>query len=275
MKKLFILPMLILIFSSVSAQFVKFHLGATSGINSTIELDKGIAEDPRYNSTYSYAISPVGFTAGVDLSKKFGISLEGIKSFQQQVYQILDAAEQVKGERKIELSYIQLPLLFKLMSGGNAGTRANFNFGPQLNILSDAKESMEAQAGTYSIPAGTDFTQIQEEFPTAVDNGDGTYQLPADMPSTDLLTKKANDFKNTQFSIAAAFGLDIDISKHLYLTTQIRSIYTVSEITNGEALERIKNGNSSTLAGERATVNLGFQVGLHYMFGTTRKFLPR
>jgi hypothetical protein len=275
MKKLFVLPALMLIFSSASAQFVKFHLGVTSGINSTIELDKGIAKDPRYNSTYSYAVSPIGFSAGVDLSKKFGIGLEGIKSFQQQVYQILDAAEQVKGERKIELSYIQLPLLFKLMSGGDAATRFNFNFGPQLNVLSDAKESMEAQAGTYTIPQGTDFTNIQEEFPTAVNNGDGTYNLPADVPSTDLLTKKADDFKNTQFSIAASFGLDIDIAKHFFLTTQIRSIYTLSEITNGDALEKIKSGTGNSLAAERATVNIGFQFGLHYMFGNTRKFAQR
>ena len=269
MKRLVILCFSILTVTTGTAQIVQIHLGATTTVNATYVLDKGLSEDPRYNSTATYQWAPIGFNFGVDLGRKFGLSLEGIKSKQGQIYEMIDAYEKVKGHRKISLDYLQLPMLMRFMSGGNAGTRANFNLGPQLSLLTDARESIEAQAGTYQIPEGMDFTSIQQEFPQATDNGDGTYNIP-DMPSMDLLTKKANDFKNTEFSIAGAFGLDIDLSKHLYLTTQIRATYSLTDMRNGDVIEKIKSGDSADIFGQRANLLVGAQIGLHWMFGTTR-----
>lgn len=267
MKQLFTILLCLIGFSSYS-QLVQVHFGATTAVNATFVLDKGLSEDPRYNSEMTYKFAPIGFNFGVDLGRKVGISLEAIKAQTGQVYKMLDAANSVKGERKIDMSYLQLPMLFKFMSGGSAGTRANFNLGPQLSFLTAAKESVEAQAGTFEIPEGTDFSTIQQEFPTAVDNGDGTYNLPSDVPSTDVLTKKANDFRNTEFSIAAAFGLDIDLSKHLYLTTQIRANYSITDMRNGDVIDEIKAGGNPF--NRRANLLVGMQLGLHYMLGSTR-----
>lgn len=269
MKPLLILCFSILTVTTGTAQIVQIHLGATTTVNATYVLDKGLSEDPRYNSTATYQWAPIGLNFGVDLGRKFGLSLEGIKSKQGQIYEMIDAYEKVKGQRKISLDYLQLPMLMRFMSGGNGGARANFNLGPQLSLLTDARESIEAQAGTFQIPEGMDFTSIQQEFPQATDNGDGTYNIP-DVPSMDLLTKKANDFKNTEFSIAGAFGLDIDLSKHLYLTTQIRATYSLTDMRNGDVIEKIKSGDSADIFGQRANLLVGAQIGLHWMFGTTR-----
>lgn len=270
MKRLVVLCFSIFAVGSATAQIIQVHLGATTAVNATFVLDKGLSEDPRYNSSYTYQFAPIGFNFGVDFGKKFGLSLEGIKSKQGQIYEMIDAYEKIKGQRKISLDYLQLPMLFKFMSGGNGGARANFNLGPQLSFLTDARESIQANAGTYQIPEGVDFEAIQQEFPTATNNGDGTYQLPADVPSKDLLTKKANDFKNTEFSIAGAFGLDIDLSKHLFLTTQVRATYSLTDMRNGDVIEAIKNGDGATIFDQRANLLVGVQLGLHYMFGKTR-----
>ena len=272
MKRLVFVIASLCFLQQASAQLVQVHLGVTTAGNATFVLDKGLSKDPRYNSTYTYNLAPVGFNFGVDLGRKFGLSLEGIKARQGQIYQMIDIAEKVKGERKIDLSYIHLPLLMKFMSGGNGGARANFNIGPQLSLLTDARESVEAQAGTFEIPEGMDFAAVQQEFPTAVDNGDGTYQIPSDVPSKDVLSKKANDFKNTEFAIAAAFGLDIDLSRHLFLTTQVRANYSLTDMRNGDVIDRIKNGDAGSLFGQRANLVVGVQLGLHYMFGSTRSF---
>ena len=80
MKRLFILCLSILTVSTVSAQLVQIHLGATTSVNATYVLDKGLSEDPRYNSTATYQWAPIGFNFGLDLGRKFGLSLEGIKS---------------------------------------------------------------------------------------------------------------------------------------------------------------------------------------------------
>jgi len=272
MRKFLIVSLFTVVVTSGIAQVPHIHLGLTTGVNTTIVMDKGLSEDPRYNATYTYKFAPIGFNFGVDFTRKFGLSLEGIKSLQGQIYQIIDVAEQVQGERRIEMSYLQLPLLLRFMSGGNSGTRANFNFGPQMSLLTGAVESVEAKAGMYSIPEGTDFATIKQEFPNAIDQGNGTYQLPSNVPSKDLLTKEAHDFKNTEFSIAASFGLDIDLSKHMYLTTQLRGTYSLSDIRNGDVYNKIKSGTADDLIAQRAVVNVGLQLGLHYMFGTTRKF---
>ena len=270
-KYLAIFVVCFLLVRTASAQQV--HLGLTTAVNATFVLDKGLSEDPRYNSTYTYQMAPIGFNFGVDIGKKFGLSLESIMSKQGQIYEIIDAAEQIKGQRKIELSYLQLPMLFRFMSGGNAGARANFNVGPQLSFLTNAVESISANGGTYTIPEGVTPESVQANFPTAEINGDGTYTIPEGSPSfKEIMSKEANDFKNTEFSIAAAFGLDIDLSKHLYLTTQIRANYSLTDMRNGDVIESIKNGEGSDIFGQRANLLVGIQLGLHYSFGVTRSF---
>jgi hypothetical protein len=258
--------------ATTSYSQVQIHLGATTAVNATFVLDKGLSADPRYNSTYTYKFAPIGFNFGVDLGRKFGLSLESILAQQGQVYEMIDAANQVRGQRKIDMKYLQLPLLMRFMSGGDAGARANFNIGPQMSILTDAVESIQADAGTFEIPEGVDFASIQQEFPTAVNNGDNTYTLPADVPSQDILSKKANDFKNTEFSIAAAFGIDIDLSKHFYLTTQIRANYSITDMRNGDVIDGLKSGDGADIFGQRANLLVGMQLGLHYMIGSTRSF---
>lgn len=276
MKRIFLFCALLFIAAAAQAQGVKVHLGATSAVNATFVLDKGLSEDPRYNSSLTYNFAPIGFNFGVDIGRKFGLSLEGIKAAQGQVYELVDVARNIRGERRIDLEYIQLPLLFRFMSGGNSGARANFNIGPQMSFLTDARESIQARAGTYSIPDGMDLASIQTEFPTAVAGAEpGTYTLPSDMPSRDLFTKEADEFKNSEFSIAAAFGLDVDLSRHLYLSTQIRANYSLTDMRNGDVIDRVKSGEAGSLFGERANVLVGVQFGLHWMFGTTRSFHNR
>lgn len=252
---------------SIETSAQQIHLGVTSAVNATFVLDKGLSEDPRYSSQYTYNMAPVGFSFGVDFGRTFGLSLESILSRQGQIYEIIDAAEQIKGQREISLSYVHLPLLMKFMSGGTGAVRTNFNLGPQLSLLTKAVETMHHEAGTFVIPDDAGF-QMPEG---ATDNGDGTYTTGA-MEPTELLTREANNFENSEFQIAAAFGLDIDLAKHLFLSTQIRANYSLTDMRTGDVIEDIKTGEGSELFGKRANMLVGLQLGLHYTFGVTRSF---
>lgn len=268
--------LLFLLSTYVSFAQIQMHLGATTAVNATFVLDKGLSEDPRYNSTMTYNFAPVGVNFGVDFTKKFGLSLESILSNQGQIYEMIDAGKQIAGERNIDLQYLQLPLLMRFMSGGNGGTRANFNIGPQFSFLTDATESLQANAGVdYVIPEGMTYEEIQAnyaQFGGTVIPGEtnGTYQLQEDFYAE--IDKQTEAFKNTEFQIAASFGLDIDLSKHLYLTTQIRANYSLTEMTNEEAFDAVSSGNGSDIFSQRANLLVGVQIGLHYMFGSTRSF---
>ena len=253
----------------------QIHIGATTAYNATFVFDKGLSQDPRYNSTYTYNWAPVGVSFGVDFGRKFGLQLETIKSAQGQIYDVINTAKQIAGTRKIDVEYFNIPLMMKFMSGGSGRTRANFNFGPQLAILSKGVESLTTSAGNYEIPQGVDFATIQQDYPSAIDNNNGTYTLPNDVPTTTLLPNKKDptlDFRNKEFQLAAAFGLDIDLSKHLYLTTQIRANYSLTDMRNEDVINSLKAGDFSEIFGGRANFLLGVQMGLHYYFGTLRSF---
>jgi len=262
---------LFLILAGFSAN-AQIHLGATTAYNATFVLDKGLSDDPRYNSTYTYNFAPVGFTFGVDFGRKFGLSLESILSNQGQIYNVINTAKEIAGSRKIDLQYIQLPLMMKFMGGGSGRARGNFNFGPQLSILTKGLETLQTNKGNYEIPEGVDFAMIQQDYPAATDVGNGTYNLPNDVPTTDLLTKELDDFKTTEFQLAAAFGLDIDLSKHLFLSTQIRANYSLTDMRNEDVINSLKKGDFSEIFGGRANFLVGVQIGLHYYFGTLRSF---
>jgi len=269
-KKLLLIVALFITLVHVSFAQVQVHVGATTGYNATFVLDKGLSEDPRYNSTITYNWAPIGFNFGADFSNTFGLSLESILSHQGQIYEIIDVAETVVGQRNIDLSYIHLPLLMRFMSGGNGGTRANFNLGPQLSLLTDASEVVQYSTSTMIFPEGT---ELPDGSTNVVENVDGsvTATVPAKSP-TEVLSKEMNDFKNAEFQIAGAFGLDIDLSRHLYLSTQIRANYSLTDMRNGDVIEMIKSGNTADIFGQRANLVVGVQLGLHYMFGSTRSF---
>lgn len=244
----------------------QIHIGATTGLNATFVLDKGLREDPRYNSTYTYQWAPVGMSFGVNIGRRLGLSLESILSNQGQLYQVVNAAEQIAGKRDISLQYINLPVLLNFKGAGSGRARSNFNFGPQLGLLTKAREVIQFDPGTYTIPNDPNF----ELPPNATDNGDGTYTLTETYRQE--FTKAANDFKNAEFQIAMGFGLDIDLSKHLYLSTQVRVNYSLTDMRNKDVIEAIQNGNASDIFGARANMLVGVQMGLHYMFGSTRSF---
>jgi hypothetical protein len=269
-KKLLLIAALFITLVHVSFAQVQVHIGATTAYNATFVLDKGLSEDPRYNSTITYNWAPIGFNFGVDFSNTFGLSLESILSHQGQIYEIIDIAETVVGQRNIDLSYIHLPLLMRFMSGGNGGTRANFNLGPQLSLLTNASEVVQYKSSTMIFPKGT---ELPPGSTNVVENVDGsvTATVPAKSPQ-EVLSKEMGSFKNAEFQIAGAFGLDIDLSRHLYLSTQIRANYSLTDMRNGDVIEIVKSGNTADLFGQRANLVVGVQLGVHYMFGSTRSF---
>ena len=264
-RKLIILALLFTPFLTPA----QVHIGVTTGVNSTFVLDKGLSQDPRYNSQMTYNFAPAGFSFGVDISNGFGIQLESILAKQGQVFEVLDVAKTVVGERKIDLNYIQLPLLFKFMSAKATKARTNFSLGPQLSILRNGVETMQYEASTQNIE------NINELPEGATLNADGSYNVPA-LPDTEILSSSADEeirkFNETELQIAASFGVDIDISKHLYLSTLIRANYSFTDMRNGDLVDLLKSNNLDGLFDRRANLAIGAQIGLNFMFNGVRSF---
>ncbi len=252
------------------------HVGLTTGINSTILLENGFSEDPRYNSKMTLSTSPIGVNVGYDLTPSFGLSLESILANQEMFYEIVDIADQIKGGQEIDLQYIHLPLLLNFMNGGDAAARFNFSIGPQLSLLTAAVESYYVEAGDYKIPANSSFAEISATYPGATQSTEqaqnGEYTIPSDINTTELLNRKADDFRNLEFQIAGAMGVSIDLGPHLMLSTLLRANYRVTDMTNEDALSLVLENNAQQLFAQKAQLTLGLQVGIHYSFNVTRAF---
>jgi len=255
------------------------HVGLTTGINSTILLDNGLSEDPRYNSKLTMATSPIGVNVGYDLTPSFGLSLESILSNQELIYEIVDIADQIKGGQEIDLQYVHLPLLLNFMNSGDAAARFNFSIGPQVSLLTAAVESYYVEAGDYKMPSDATFADISASYPNATQSPEqaqnGEYTIPTDINTTELLNREANDFKSMEFQIAGAMGVNIDLGPHLMLSTLLRANYRVTDMTNEDALNLVLENNAQQLFARKAQLMLGLQVGIHYSFSVTRAFKNR
>jgi hypothetical protein len=262
----------VFLLSTVSLAQPKVHLGLTSAVNSTFVLDKGLSEDPRYSAKANYEWAPIGFTFGIDLSKSFGLQLESIKSAQGQIYEIIDVYDQVVGERNIDLNYLQFPLLLRFMSKGDGRTRFNFQMGPQLSFMQQGVETIEYLQSVQEIPAGG-------EIPAgATINPDGTYNVPALEPTEILSSVAENEiqkFKDKEVQLSMGFGLDIDVFRNFYLSTNVRASYSFTDMRNGDLINMIKNNDINGIFNRRANFIVGVQFGLHWMIGGTRFFKAR
>jgi len=251
----------------------KIHFGVTTAMNSTLVLNQGLESDPRYGETeFTYQWSPIGFSFGTDFTRGFGLQLEAMLNNQEQIRQIqsvVNTVQKVKaGEQQLSMQYLQLPLLMRFMSKGGSATRFNFNIGPQLSLLTDAQELATLQPGDYEWPDGEQ--PDPENFPDATQNPDGTWNLPSG--GTDVVISETNDFRNAMFTIAGGFGLDIDVSKNIYLTTYTRFTYAFQDVRNEDFFNSVVNGNYNQLLKSSAIVDISVQLGVHYMIGGTRSF---
>ncbi len=124
----------------------RIHLGITTGFNTTYVLDKGLQSNPNYIAQAKYDWFPIGGSVGIDITNGIGIQFESIRAAQGQIYQMIQTVQSVQkmiAERNIDLNYIQLPLLLKIMGTSTNPVRFNFQIGPQLSLLNSGVETIK------------------------------------------------------------------------------------------------------------------------------------
>lgn len=302
----------ILLAGSAIAQ-PRVHLGLTTGFNSTHVLDKGLKSDPRYVAKANYEWAPIGASAGIDFSNKFGLQLESIRAAQGQIYQMIQTAQNVQqmiAERNIDLSYIQIPLLMKMMSGGTGPARFNFQVGPQLSLLNSGSETMRfIQDANINLSEGGDIpldittvlvdnqSDIPIEYQQAIANGEITppsgneLEIPLEyfedmenpgqynMPENSMMTIMSSEvdseiqkFKDKEIQLAFGFGMDVDVLKHFYISANVRANYSFTDMRNQDLIEMIGDEDLSNIFSNRANLLIGAQIGLHWIIGGNRSF---
>ena len=291
----------------------RVHVGLTTGFNSTHVLDKGLQTDPRYVATANFEWAPIGASVGVDFSNRFGLQIESIKAAQGQIYQMVETVQNVRNmiaERNIDLDYIQIPLLMKMMSGGSGPARFNFQAGPQLALLNSGVETMKfVQDAQISIDNDGDIpvdittvlvanqSDIPAEYLQGVQNGEitppsnnemeipleyfedmenpGQYNMPENSIMNLMNSEVENEiqkFKDKEIQLAFGFGMDVDVLKHFYISANVRCNYSFTDMRNEDLINMIGDEDISSIFSNRANLLVGAQIGLHWMIGGNRSF---
>ncbi len=247
------------------------HVGATTAVNATFVLDKGLADDPRYNSTFTVKAAPIGIAVGMDFKNGVALQLEGILAKQGQVFDLINAANQIAGKREIDLTYIQVPLMFRYIGNREKKTRFNFMLGPQFSFLTAGREIVTAAAGTYNIPEGQAPAFISSVYGQgAISNTNNTYTtftaaneyVVSSYNNTDIEKR----YSNFDLQLSGGFGLDITVAKNIYISTLVRASYGILDARGSDLISSVKGGTSKELFGRRSNLLVGVQLGAHYTF---------
>ena len=263
MKSVIKIPIIILLLLPLTtAAQLNLNFGLNSGFNRTQVLDNGLKTDPRFRGQPTYNWAPIGLSFGFDLHNNFSMQFEALIAHEGQLFNFVDIDDKKLGEREIDLSYYNFPVLFRFGLGGKK-VRSYFSIGPEVSLMKAGMETLFYQSGTVQIPDGV------EPPPGAVQNEDGTYLLPM----LDLTTLASEDafepdqlLRNTDIRVLGDLSLHIQASPKVYISTDIRGSYGFLDLRGDELKESIQNGTATLddLLKRRANLSIGLWVGVNY-----------
>ena len=256
------------------------YVGIVSGYNSTWVLDKNLFDDPNYDSRTTWNSAPFGAVVGYKLNPSSSFQVEVFKNnmgaeFDIKGSNVFGGETKTVGEKRIELRYLSVPVLYKLTTGDKV--RFNFHFGPQFNFLQQGSEvnqmneravlranlsSTDLTAADITLYGGAPATSLDVEIPNkSVVLDAGTYNRPDN--ATYVESEKEN-FNSTDIGAAIGLGLEADIVGNLYFSANLRLYYGFKDIRSDKWVEMEE---SRGYYDSRNNVTGGVQVGLHYRFG--------
>jgi hypothetical protein len=228
-----------------------FHLGLTTAINNTwikFDNEEQNNEHYQYNTTFKWA--PIGLAIGYKFNDRHDLQAEAYLSGQGQHYQLVargDGSGSVIGEKRIDLTYLQVPLLWKFTSGD--ATRFNVHFGGQVGLLLKGEEVNEI---TGSGGVHRNGSAIQKGITTLAERKNGQ----------DVVYDGQGEFNKVDPYLVLGFGLEKDVTDHLYLSGNLRFQYGFADIRAGETVVDHTTGDKYIL---RYNLYGGAQFGLHYI----------
>lgn len=227
------------------------YIGAIGAINNTwIIIDNELNNNEHHEHQPTFGPAG-GLVLGYKFNDKHSAQIEGFVSKQGAKYDILDDNKSQVGKKEIDLTYLAVPLLFKL--SGTGTTRFNVHFGPQVAFLLRGEE-------VNTFDKDVTITKTYSGAPRSVQKG--TYTL-AHTDTDEQKKPGVNKFNTVDPSAVLGFGVEHDLSDQLYLSANLRFSYSWSDIVDSETIESPYNLDKYTL---RYNVVGGLQIGIHYFF---------
>ncbi|MCS6972974.1 MAG: PorT family protein [Cyclobacteriaceae bacterium] len=213
-------------------------LGIFSGFTTAYTWDEGILKDPRYREKYRIKFAPIGVHYGIDL-EGYGFTLDPAVVQIGQYFNVINVAGGDVGERKIDLTYLQAPVGFKLHMIDLNFFKVSFVASASAAYLLKAKETITHSAATLKFPTAVIPNLPPDYTPTFP--GSSEIICPA-VNNLVMLDKK--DFKPIQLFGAIGFRSDWDVQETLRISFDFRIQYGLLEPRTESYLERVRNNEA-------------------------------
>jgi hypothetical protein len=213
------------------AQTRTLFLGIGTGMTSSYTWDNGISKDPRYKDRYDIKFAPVSINYGLDF-EGYGFFINpGLVNIGQNFY-VTNTVGGQQGTRKINLSYLNLPVAFKLHIIDLAFFKLSLTAGGSFAFLMQGKETVSHEKTKLTFP-----TQVYPILPA-------DYTVVYDGVISPAISKytiaNKNDFKSYQVFALLGFRSDWEISDDWMMSLDFRMNYGVFDPRTDEYMQRVK-----------------------------------
>lgn len=260
----------LLIFFSLTTAFVKaqevYSLGLFTGISVPYTWDGGINSDPRYRDRFDIKFSPIGVHYGVD-KEGYGIMVDPTLIRIGQNFNILNTTGGEIGLRRIDLTYVQVPISLKLHIIDMSFFKVSFVGGISAGFLLNGKESIRHTTGKLDFPkaiTGEPGSAEAEAFKA-------TYpQFVEEVEYDGVVVRNVNaglydtkDFQKFQFFGSLGFRSDWDFSENWRASFDLRGNIGILDPRAANRIDRIKNYEAPyDMYGSRRDLFLSLTFGI-------------
>ncbi len=172
---------------------------------------------------------------GFDFNKHIGLKLEvGYAKIGQDLTKDTQVTPDTVYTRKVQLHYLQIPLMFKYRTGGEVA-KFYLMFGPQFNFLLNAKQTYTKNGATFG------------------DKVPGNWSKPTIIGESTITDR----YSSLDVMGRIDLGVDFTLAKHLLINFGVTMAYGLLDINGTDWRMNNKDGNYSASHNVYAGVNFG------------------
>lgn len=242
------------------------HIGAQGGFNSVWILNQNNYgfQELDYSRKFGFL---AGASVGYNVEETIGFQVDLNYATMGQDYFDLskdfcnidndgdNKPDKVETFRYVDLSYVQIPMMFKYTSPRKKKQIVSVHIlaGPTLGFLSGAQ--MMYEADTLALFNDTYFTVP----------GDSIDYMVPEFYQTEATEDAKSYFSTIDLGLTVDFGVDIFVTKNLYVSPALRFYAGATDINSKPTRERRKDIETGAYEGASRNAYGGLSVGIHYM----------
>lgn len=233
------------LFATVSGQAQEVHsLGLFTGITVPYTWNEGISKDTRYRTRFDIKFAPIGVHYGVD-REGHGFMIDPSIVTIGQNFNVINTTGGELGERKIDLTYLQVPVGLKLHIIDMSFFKVSLVASVGVGVLLNAKETIQHTDGKLKFPV--EMTGI---FPSAQnDEFETTYSdFVEEVEYDGVVVKNVNtklwgtaDYQKFQLFGSMGLRSDWDFSENWRASFDLRANIGILEPRTSDYINKVKN----------------------------------